>query len=210
MKIAVIGAGSMARIVYEIFSYDRNIEVTNFVHNVKPSGKETIKNIPIIGDHSVLPKLLEKGIRGTIIAVSMNDIRAAHYQKLKKMGFEFVNAIHPTATISPSVKMGFGIIISIGVIISTGAQIHDNVIIDTGAIIDHECEIEEGAYIGSGCSLAGKINIKKGVFVSIGSSIRETITIGENSIINPGSIVLEDIPDNVVAGGVPAKILKKL
>ncbi len=210
MKIAIIGAGGMARIVYEILSYDRNIEIVAFVDNVKRSGKETMKNIPVIGDHSVLPGLLKKSVRGAIIAVSMNDIRANHYKKLKKMGFEFVNAIHPTASISPSVKMGSGITISIGAIISTGVQIADNVIINTGAIIDHECEIGEGALIGSGCSLAGKVIVKKGALINIGSSVKEIVTIGENSIINAGSIVLEDIPDNVVAGGVPAKILKRL
>ena len=36
------------------------------------------------------------------------------------------------------------------------------------------------------------------------------VTIGENSIIGANSLVLEDIPDNVIAFGVPAKVIRKI
>ena len=35
------------------------------------------------------------------------------------------------------------------------------------------------------------------------------LTIGENTIIGADSVVLEDIPDNVVAAGAPAKVIRK-
>jgi sugar O-acyltransferase (sialic acid O-acetyltransferase NeuD family) len=209
MKIAIIGAGGQARIVYEILSYDRNMEVVAFVDNVVRSGKENIKGIPIVGDHSVLPELIKNGVRGTIVAVSMNDIRKAHFEKLRAMGLELINAIHPTASISPTVKLGSGVTVAIGAIISTGVNIANNVIINTGAIVDHENQIEDHVHIGSGCSLAGRVTVKKSTLVGIGSVVRENVTIGENTIIGAGSVVLEDIPDNVVASGTPAKIIEK-
>ena len=36
------------------------------------------------------------------------------------------------------------------------------------------------------------------------------VTIGENSIIGAFSFVNVDVPDNVVAVGVPAKVIRKL
>lgn len=210
MKIVVIGAGGQARIVHEILSYDRNLEIAAFIDNLKRSGTEVIKEIPILGDHTVLPGLLTHGVKGGIVAISMNKVRASHYEELVKLGFELVNAVHPTASISPSVKMGFGITISIGAIIGTGVRIFDNVIIGTGAIVDHECQIEKGVYIGSGCSLAGRVVVREGAYIGISSKVKETVTIGRNVTIEPGSIVLEDIPDNVVAGGIPAKTLRKI
>lgn len=36
------------------------------------------------------------------------------------------------------------------------------------------------------------------------------VTIGENSVIAAGAVVTKDIPANVVAGGVPARIIKPL
>lgn len=209
MKIAIIGAGGQSRIVYEILSYDRNIEVMAFVDNVVRSGKENFKNIPILGDHSVLPGLIKNGLSGTIVAVTMNDVRKAHFEKLRAMGLELINAIHPTASIAPSVKLGRGVTIAIGTIISTGVSIADDVIINTGAIIDHECNIEDHVHISSGCSLAGRVTVKRNALVGIGSSVKENVTIGENAVIGAGSVVLEDIPDNVVAAGTPAKIVEK-
>lgn len=208
MKIAIIGAGGQARVVYEILSYDRNIEVFAFVDNVVRGSDEHIMGIPVMGDHSVLPKLITNGVRGAIIAVGDNEIRAAHFEKLRGMGLEMVNAVHPTSSITPSVKLGSGVTIAMGAIISTGARIGNNVIINTGAIIDHEDEIEDHVHVGPGCSIAGRVTIKRSTLIGIGSVVRDYLTIGKNTIIGAGSVVLEDIPDNVVAAGVPAKVIK--
>lgn len=51
--------------------------------------------------------------------------------------------------------------------------------------------------IGSDCWIGGNVTILPGV------------TIGDNVIVAAGAVVTKDIPDNVIAGGVPAKILKK-
>lgn len=208
MKIAIIGAGGQARIVYEICSFNRNIEVVAFVDNVIHGNDEQIMGIPVVGDHSVLPRLIKDGVRGAIVAVGDNEIRAAHFEKLKGMGLEMVSVIHPTAYIAPSAKLGSGVTIAMGALISTGARIGNNVIINTGATIDHENEVEDHASIGPGCSTAGRVTIKKGAHLGIGSVVKEYVTIGENSIIGAGSVVLEDMPDNVVAVGTPAKVVK--
>jgi len=209
MKIAIIGAGGQARIVYEILSYDRNMEVVAFVDNLVRTGKETINGIPIMGDHSVLPGLIKDGVKGTIVAVSMNDIRKAHFEKLRAMGLELINAIHPTASLAHTVNLGRGITICMGAIISTDVNIANNVIIGTGAIVDHESRIEDHVRINSGCSLAGRVTVKKSAHVGIGSVVKEEVTIGENVIIGAGSVVLEDVPDDVTASGTPAKIIEK-
>lgn len=209
MKIAIIGAGGQARIVYEILSYDRNMEVVAFVDNVIHGNDEQIMGIPVVGDHSVLPKLIESGVRGAIIAVGDNQIRAARFEEIKGMGLELVNAIHPEACVAPSAKLGKGVTICMGAIISTGARIANNTIINTGAIIEHENDIGEHVHIGPGCSIAGRVTIKKGTFIGISSVVKEYVTIGENTIIGAGSVVLENIPDNVVAIGAPAKVIKE-
>lgn len=44
----------------------------------------------------------------------------------------------------------------------------------------------------------------------MGATITPGVTIGENSVVAAGSVVTKDVPDNVVVGGVPAKIIKNL
>jgi acetyltransferase-like isoleucine patch superfamily enzyme len=51
--------------------------------------------------------------------------------------------------------------------------------------------------------------IRKNAWLAIGVTILPGVTVGEGSIIAAGSIVNKDIPPNVLAGGVPAKVLKE-
>ncbi len=52
------------------------------------------------------------------------------------------------------------------------------------------------------------IHIKRNVWIGANATILPGVTIGENSIVAAGAVVNKDVPDNVVVGGVPAKIIK--
>jgi len=54
------------------------------------------------------------------------------------------------------------------------------------------------------------IHIKKNAWIGAGASILQGVTIGENSIVAAGAVVSKDVPDNSIAGGIPAKVLKSL
>jgi len=79
--------------------------------------------------------------------------------------------------------------------------------------------IEDFVQIGSHCSLysvstidnkEGKIILKKNCKIGSHSLIMPGVTVGENAVIGAFSFVNRDVPDNVVATGVPIKIIKKL
>jgi len=79
--------------------------------------------------------------------------------------------------------------------------------------------IEDFVQIGSHCSLysvstidnkEGKITLKKNCKIGSHSIIMPGVTIGENAVIGAFSFVNRGVPDNVVAAGVPIKIIKKL
>ncbi len=52
------------------------------------------------------------------------------------------------------------------------------------------------------------IVLKKNAWIGAGCILTPGVTIGENAIVAAGAVVTQDVPDNAVAGGVPAKILK--
>jgi acetyltransferase-like isoleucine patch superfamily enzyme len=79
--------------------------------------------------------------------------------------------------------------------------------------------IEEYVQIGSHCSIysvstidnkEGGVILKKGCRIGSHSVVMPGVTIGEKSIIGAFSFVNEDIPDNVVAFGVPAKVIRNI
>lgn len=54
------------------------------------------------------------------------------------------------------------------------------------------------------------INIKRNAWIGANATILQGVTIGENSIVAAGSVVSKDVPDNVIVGGIPAKIIKQI
>ena len=83
----------------------------------------------------------------------------------------------------------------------------------------HGVEIKDNVQIGSHCSIYsvstiddshGKVILKKNCRIGSHSTILPGISVGENSIIGAHSLVNKDIPDNVVAFGVPAKVVRQL
>ncbi|MBW8523511.1 sugar O-acetyltransferase [Chryseobacterium chendengshani] len=54
----------------------------------------------------------------------------------------------------------------------------------------------------------GMIRIKKNAWIGANATILPGITIGENAVVAAGAVVSKDVPDNVVVGGIPAKIIK--
>tara|TARA_B100000401_G_C52688965_1_gene663508 strand:+ start:168 stop:578 length:411 start_codon:yes stop_codon:yes gene_type:complete len=79
--------------------------------------------------------------------------------------------------------------------------------------------IEKEVQIGSHCSIysistidnkKGEIYLKSNCKIGSHSTILPGVTIGKNSIIGANSLVISDIPDNSVAFGVPAKVIRTL
>lgn len=62
----------------------------------------------------------------------------------------------------------------------------------------------------NGLEYAAPITIADHVWIGAGVQVLPGVTVGENSIIGAGSVVCKDIPANVVAAGVPCRILREL
>ena len=79
--------------------------------------------------------------------------------------------------------------------------------------------IEDEVQIGSHCSIysvstidgkKGEVVLKKNCRIGSHSVILPGVTVGENAVVGAMSFVNRDIPDNVVAAGVPAKVIKNI
>ena len=78
--------------------------------------------------------------------------------------------------------------------------------VNTACSVDHDSIIHEGVHICPGARLAGSVEVGENSVIGIGSSIIKGIKIGRNVIIGAGAAVVNNIDDNVLAMGVPAKV----
>lgn len=105
-------------------------------------------------------------------------------------------------------------------------DLHPCAVIGIGVMFDHATGIVIGetAVVGDNCSLfhnvtlgnTGKVTgdrhpkLGNGVVVGAGSLILGNIKIGSGTKIEAGSTVISDLPENVTAVGIPAKIVKRI
>jgi acetyltransferase-like isoleucine patch superfamily enzyme len=89
-----------------------------------------------------------------------------------------------------------------------GITIEDNVLIAPKVSLlteGHPTTIEDRHSL-----IPKPILIKKNAWIGANATILQGVTIGENAVVAAGSMVYKDVPDNVVVGGVPAKIIKHI
>lgn len=117
--------------------------------------------------------------------------------------------------ISPFAKVGnYDVKLSEGLNVMTYAIIYNNVSIGEGTLINSACSIHHDVKVGKYCELSpgsrllGNCNV--GDYCQIGSNavILPGVSIGSNVIIGAGAVVTKDIPDNTLAFGIPARIIK--
>ncbi|MDA3077464.1 acetyltransferase [Campylobacter sp. JMF_06 NA1] len=144
-----------------------------------------------------------------IIAIGDCKIRANLQKKVSEAGFEIATLIHETAVISPTAKIGRGVVIMPNVVVNADAIIGDGVILNSACIIEHDCVIGEFSHISPNSALAGGVEVGEFSHIGLGSSVIQKVKIGKNCVIGAGSAVIKDIDENCVAVGVPAKIIKR-
>ena len=141
--------------------------------------------------------------------VGHNGIREKIHTQLSQYLGNPINAIHPSAIISASVKLGDGVMIAANATLNPLVEIGQGVICNTSTSIDHECVIGDFSHIAPGAVLCGNVKVGRGTFIGANSVVRQGITIGDNVIIGAGTVVVKDIPDNATVIGNPARQLVK-
>lgn len=205
-KIIVIGSGGHAKVVIDILHEMNSAEIHGIISPSLPSGTNFF-GYKILGDDEILKKLscseylIAMGIGG----FRDNNLRTNLYLKIKNEGFSFINPIHPKAIISRSSIIGESVTIFPGAIINTEVNIGNNSIIATGASIDHETTIGDNVLISAGVTIGAYVNIKDNALLALGSKVVSGIIVGEKSLVAAGAVVVNNVDDNEIVLGIPAK-----
>ena len=213
LKVHIIGAGSHALVIADIFHNMSNYCPASFVEKdeyIQSREKKVAPELVLhVNAQNVFFNDYHRETHGYLIlglGAGLISVRKKLIERFSKDFF--ATAIHPRAVIAASAQIGVGTVVMAGAILNPYAKLDDHVVINTGATVDHECEIGENTFIQPGAHLAGNVKIGRNSIVGIGANVKEGVTIGSNCIIGGGAFVNQDVPDNVVYVGVPAKKLR--
>jgi sugar O-acyltransferase (sialic acid O-acetyltransferase NeuD family) len=149
--------------------------------------------------------------RGALVTVAVGEptIRAKLAKKVEVAGLKLKSAIATSAVISPSAVIEDGVIIAPLCSVQARAFIGRNAAVNTMSIIGHDVRVTEGAVISSMVNLGGAVQVGRSAYIGMGCMIREKLTVGADSIVGMGSVVHRDVPDEVIAMGNPARVVRR-
>ncbi len=210
-RVIGIGAGGHARVVIDILRLARDVELVGLLDASPEIWGYEVEGVKVLGDDSLLAVLYRQGITCAFVGVGSSGSTAARqrvYQMAKRQGYQLVHAIHPRAVVAASAILGEGACVMANAVINPGALLGDNVVVNTGAIVEHDCTLGDHVFVATGANLAGSVHVGEGAHIGMGASVRQGLRIGRGAIVGAGAAVVDDVPDNVVVVGVPARVLR--
>lgn len=207
-NLVIIGAGGLAREVYDLFmelSCNRaDGPVFKGFLSDGPSDVEDLgypKVISTVTDY--LPDVNDVFLS----AIGNLSHRLATVQKIKERGGVFINLIHPKANISPSVKLGEGIIVKAFCVLDSHVSIGSYSYIQSSVIMGHDVQIGEFCQINSFSFIAGNVHVGNNCSINAGARIIQGVKIGSGATVGMGSVVLRKVKPKTTVFGNPAKSL---
>ena len=168
----------------------------------------------VFGDWNELKTILEENKDKIEDVVIENDRRNSGIPMLDIK--DIPARIEPGAIIREQVEIGKNAVIMMGAILNIGAVVGDGTMIDMGAVLGGRATVGAHCHIGAGAVLAGVIEpasatpviVEDNVLVGANAVVVEGVHVGKNAVVAAGAVVLEDVPENAVVAGTPARVIK--
>lgn len=206
----IVGAKGFAKEVLEILHQNNQLENLVFYDDVNKDVPQLIfGKFPVLKNENEVKRYFEEFGNKFTLGIGNAHLRNKLCDKFDSLGGELVSTISKFSDIGNyDIILGNGCNILSGAILSNGVSIGKANIIYYNSIITHDVITGNFVEISPGAKLLGRCKI--GDFSSIGTNavVLPDIKIGKNVIIGAGAVVNKNLPDNSVAVGIPAKIIK--
>lgn len=189
MKSLVVVGGGSSGIFYE--------EIANAINRQGRVWREIIVSPDMASDERFVTET-----NRYVVAIAWPEKRQRIAQR-----FHIEHAavlVHPTAVVGPGASLGAGSVIGPFAVIGPGAHVGIHASINVGA------SIAQGSVLGNYCTLSpgarvsGGNAIGDGLFLGANAATRDHVLIGNWVTVGCGAAVINDTPDGVTVGGVPA------
>jgi acetyltransferase EpsM len=206
MNVVVIGHGGHSKVISDIIQATKGLEIIGYLDN-KYEGIQFINTL-FCGPIEAARQMKEeyKDLK-FVMAIGNNKTRKAVVEMLDLSRRHFITITHPTASISPSAKIGYGTVVMPQAVVNADVVIGNHCIINSGSIVEHDSLLEDFVHLCPNSTIAGTVRVGEGCLVGSGATIIPNKEIGKWSTIGAGATVIEHLPANCLAVGTPAKTI---
>ena len=210
-RLAIYGTGGFAREVLELVRDVNEIEPTfeaiGWLDDDTSKIGQTIKGLPVLGpieDASGKLSTFE-----VVIAIGNTVARSRIAARLDRLGIASPVLVDPRARVGRDITIGDGSIVCAGSLLTTDIHLGRHVILNLSVTVGHDAGLADYVTLAPTVNVSGNVRIAEGCDIGTGCATVQGVSIGEWSIVGAGAVVARDLPANVTAVGVPAKVIKE-
>ena len=211
-KLVIFGSGGLGRevlwVVREMNQKRKQFEILGFIDDNPALWGKKLDDLPVWGGIDWLSENKAEEFCG-ITGIGNTKARKAIHLKIRDLDIPFINLIHPSVLMSQYVEMGKGIVITAGNIITSQIRIGDHVFLNLGCTVGHDAILERYVNCAPSCNISGNVTLCEGAHLGTGVQVLPGVRVGEWTTVGAGAVVIDDLPANVVAAGVPARIIRE-
>lgn len=210
-NMLVIGAKGLAKELLEVLLQNKELDNLVFYDDLNSEAPEHLYGrFPVLkSEREAKAYLFGRDARFTI-GIGNPQLRKMIYDRFSSYSSHITSVISKGAEIgSFGVRIGGGCNILAGVKISNDVQIGMGCLIYYNSIITHDVQIGDFVEISPGATLLGRCRVGSYTQIGSGAILLPDVTVGSNVVVAAGAVVTADLPDNVMAAGVPAVIRKQ-
>lgn len=205
MKVFVYGAGAHGRVILETLKLSQRCSSVEFIDDDQSLWGSEVNGTPVVGGWEYLISQ-DRSVFKVIVGQGHPGLRMELARKMEEHSVRFLNAVHPSAAVMRSTRIGVGNMIGATAVMTSNVVLGNHVILNTGAVVEHDCMLEDFTTICPGVQLGGRTRVRQGAFICTGAIVLPRITIGASSVVAAGSLVTKSVPDHVLVLGTPARI----
>ena len=199
-KIILVGMGGHSKVVKDIINLKKEFKVIGYLDDKI----QTKKNVDgIIYDNIKSYRNYED--EHFCITIGNNQTREEIFKTLNLPLSKYPTLVHPTAIIGSNVEIGDGTVIMANVVVNADTKIGSHCIINTTASVGHDVIIDDYVHISPNSTLTGGVKVGSKSQIGASATIIPTVNIGRNTIVGAGATVVNNIGDQQVVIGTPAK-----
>lgn len=213
-KVVILGGSGIGMIAASILERTGEAEVLGFLNDVLPVGSKVGKyrQFPVLGKTEDLGSYLkDESCRVFIAYVGLTSEQAA-YEKIVGLPIpddRLQSIIDPSAIIpSGYCRVGRGVLFAPLSQLSPDATISDNCMLLANAFVGHDSFLDRFAHLATNAVVGANVHVGKAVHIGSNATIREKVKIGEFALIGAGAVVVDDVPENAIVVGNPARVLR--
>ena len=210
-RVIVIGASGQGRQAIDIVEEVGGMDIVGVLDQRAHDG-DRVAGYPVLGSDDELAAYAESS-RSSAFVVAIGDNWARHSVLTREMmrcpQLEPLTVVHPSAVVARSADIGPGSIIMAGVVVSNGCRVGTGALLGTRSSLDHDSVLGDGASLAPGVTTGGGVRIGMRAAIGLGANVIHGVAIGEDTVVGAGALVVDDLPDTVVAYGVPAKVARR-